>query len=69
MPTPRRRPEIRRTANSGRSPMDTGYWELVRSVRGDWIVFDVRDDTIIKRFASADAAQGWFDDAVGGDRR
>jgi hypothetical protein len=46
---------------------DVGYWELARSAAGDWVVFDVRDEQVIQRFATIEAAQAWIDAIGRGD--
>jgi hypothetical protein len=46
---------------------DTRYWEVGRSRRGDWVVYDVRTDEVLRRFPTEGRAAAWLEAAARGD--
>jgi hypothetical protein len=46
---------------------DARYWDVTRSVLGDWVVYDTRSDRVVKRFQTAQQALAWVDAVVRGE--
>ena len=46
---------------------DTRFWTITRCRHGGWAVVDVRDDHIVRRWPTQEAARAWVDAFVRGE--